>query len=485
MNPSSDLDFVFYLRLLRKWLWLLILFGVVAGGIAYISRSRQAAQYHAAAIVSIGGFMESPNPSSSEISISSELAETYVILASTRDLLGATIRNHNLPLTTEELQDILTVEAMRSTSLLRISVTTTDPLLAVDVANAVAEQLIVQSPTNLTPEQEEQVVLARAEIARLSSQLEDAREELEQQNVILDMALESPTVTTEEIDRLLTQRNILMEQINTASATIAQFQNTITEMQQRTNRLSIVEHAQVGDAIGTNILSSTLVGVIIGVSLALGIAYLVEYLDDTLRTAQDTTVALALPVLGAVNRFGRRRDNYTKRLVTVHDPGSPTAERYRVLRTNLMFSSSGKNGKGVYIVTSPGPSEGKSVTAANLAVAMAAAGLRVLLVDADLRRPVVHKIFGLSNELGLTTLLFADPADTGLPKEEALQWSGNMRECLQDTSVPRLRVITSGFVPNNPTEILGSALMQRWVNTFMAANNVDVIIFDSPPCLVV
>src|SRR5262249_42437123 len=143
---------------------------------------------------------------------------------------------------------------------------------------------------------------------------------------------------------------------------------------------------------------------------------------------------------------------------------------------NLLFTTQSR--KGVYVVTSPSPEEGKSVTTANLAVTMAQAGLQVLLIDADLRRPRIHEIFNLENKVGLTSLLFADPSkevnqDNGLP-----QMPSNLKHCLQETGIPKLRVITSGFIPSNPTEILGSVLMQRWIDTFRDSSNIDIVLID-------
>jgi capsular exopolysaccharide synthesis family protein len=173
-------------------------------------------------------------------------------------------------------------------------------------------------------------------------------------------------------------------------------------------------------------------------------------------------------------------------LITHLHPNSPISEGYRTLRTNLLYSS--ENGtRQSYVITSPGPEEGKSVTVANLAVVMAAAGLRVLLVDADLRRPKIQEIFDLNNELGLTTLLFADPAKVAeeTPGRGDAMLAAKLRQCIQTTSVPRLRVITSGFTPSNPAEILGSALMKRWFDLFQSSADIDVILFDTPPALVV
>jgi capsular exopolysaccharide synthesis family protein len=220
--------------------------------------------------------------------------------------------------------------------------------------------------------------------------------------------------------------------------------------------------------------------------LAFGGVLLLEYLNDTIKTPEEVTRLLSVPVLGTIFRFGKSGDPYPKRLITYLHPNSPISENYRTLRTNLLYSS--QNGaKQAYIVTSPAPEEGKSITAANLAVVMASAGLRVLLVDADLRRPRAHEIFDLKNELGLTTLLFADPTRSERDDDARTEaeFTARLRQCIQNTSVPRLRVITSGFTPSNPAEILGSALMKRWFDLFHASTNIDVVIFDTPPVLVV
>jgi len=193
---------------------------------------------------------------------------------------------------------------------------------------------------------------------------------------------------------------------------------------------------------------------------------------------------MGVPTLGAITRFGKSRDSYPQRLITYRDPGSHISEEYRTLRTNLLFSTNGNSGKGAYIITSPGPSEGKSVTAANLAVTMAMAGWRVLLVDADLRRPKLHEIFNLDNNVGLSTLLSFNPSDAAAHDDEHL-FARGLRECVQETDIPGLQVIPSGHIPLNPTEVLGSASMQRWFQEFRAQDDIDIVLFDTPPSLVV
>lgn len=163
----------------------------------------------------------------------------------------------------------------------------------------------------------------------------------------------------------------------------------------------------------------------------------------------------------------------TKDLVTLQDPRSPIAEAYRGLRTNLTFSSLDRPLRTM-LITSAGPEEGKSTVLANLAVTEAQAGRRVIIVDADLRRPRQHELFGISNATGLTTAL----AD-----EKGLQNLSLQATVLQTTEVPGLRVLTSGPLPPNPTELLASQRMAALLTALSALS--DLVLFDAPPVVVV
>ena len=152
------------------------------------------------------------------------------------------------------------------------------------------------------------------------------------------------------------------------------------------------------------------------------------------------------------------------------------------------------NSNGVYIITSPGEGEGKTVTAANLAVTMANSGLEVLLIDADLVRPKIHKVFDLENATGLTTILAAKGADLdGLLENDKAQYSARppseslsiLKTCVQNTNIPRLRIITGGPYTESSAQLLSSSPLQKWVDLMQAQLNVEVILFDSAPCLTV
>lgn len=152
-------------------------------------------------------------------------------------------------------------------------------------------------------------------------------------------------------------------------------------------------------------------------------------------------------------------------LITVADPKSPIAEAYRTVRTNLQFVNVDQAKKTV-LVTSAAPGEGKSTTTANLGVSMAMGGVKTLLVDSDLRRPTLHKLFGLSNAAGLSSVL-ADQAPLG--------------RGLHDTQLPNLSVLTSGPIPPNPAEMLASKRMHDTVEQL--AGQYDMVFFDSPPVI--
>ena len=156
-----------------------------------------------------------------------------------------------------------------------------------------------------------------------------------------------------------------------------------------------------------------------------------------------------------------------RKLVTVIDPKSPISEQYRTIRTNIQFSSVDKDIQ-VIMVTSSGPMEGKSTTSANLAVVFAQQEKRVLLVDADLRKPTMHYTFNQTNTFGLTTVL-------------AKQIS--LKEAVNATDVDNLSVLTSGPIPPNPAELMGSQGMDRFL--LEVKETYDIIIFDTPPVLAV
>jgi capsular exopolysaccharide synthesis family protein len=206
-----------------------------------------------------------------------------------------------------------------------------------------------------------------------------------------------------------------------------------------------------------------LMALVLGLALGVAFAYTVEYLDDTVKIPDDVTRRLKLPLLGLVPAVDGGKVPVLLNPVP-HDFG----EAFRSLRTSLVFTN-GTDGKRMIAVTSTQPLEGKTTTACNLAVALALGGSRVMLIDADMRRPGLHRTMGLQNEVGLS---------------HVLSGQARVREAVQRTSEPNLYVMTAGRTPPNPSELLSSARMQNLIAN-LQAGPFDWVIIDTPPVLAV
>jgi capsular exopolysaccharide synthesis family protein len=200
-----------------------------------------------------------------------------------------------------------------------------------------------------------------------------------------------------------------------------------------------------------------------GMLVAFGLAFGIEYLDDTVKTPEDVSKRLGLPLLGLVPAIRGNRVPLLSETVP-HDFG----EAFRSLRTSLVFTA-GAGEARLIAVTSSQPLEGKTTTACNLATALALGGSRVLLIDADMRRPGLHRIIGVENNVGLSQLLVGQ---------------SRVRETVQRTTEPNLFVITAGRTPPNPSELLASARMKSFLEN-LSHGPFDWIVLDTPPVLAV
>jgi tyrosine-protein kinase Etk/Wzc len=216
-----------------------------------------------------------------------------------------------------------------------------------------------------------------------------------------------------------------------------------------------------------------LTAMIFGAMLGLAAAVAVEQFDDSVKSPDEARDSFDLTVLGTIPQIkeaaARRKtaDGTSHRLVTHLDPKSPVAEAYRSLRTNLAFARAHDQLKTI-VLTSPGPADGKSTTVANLAITFAQQGQRTLLVDADLRRAVLDKLFSVRREPGLTDLLVG---------------RAQLADVVHESGIDNLSVLGSGPFPPNPSELLGSQAMRDVLSE--ASSAYDIVMLDSPPLLAV
>jgi succinoglycan biosynthesis transport protein ExoP len=448
-----------YLAIVWKWLWLIVLSTAIAAIPTFMTSRSAPPIYQTTTTIMVGQTIESPNPTSQDIWTAQSLAETYVQLVRRQTILEGAINALGLDMNWRALVGRVSVSLIEGTQLLEITVLDTDPQRAKVIADEIANQLILQSPTAPERAQREQRrAFVEEQIADLEAKIKAAQEQVTELEQGLTTAFSARQIqdTRAQIQALEAQINIW--QGNYASLLAFTESGPI-------NYLTIVEPAAVPNVpIRSRSHSNVLLAAAVGLILAVGAAFLLEYLDDTVKSPEDISKTLGLTTLGAITRIGG--DTYPEKLITIKHPRSIIAEAYRILRTNIQFSAIDKPLKTI-LVSSPSPAEGKSVTIANLAVVMAQAGARVVIVDSDLRRPVMHRIFNLTNKEGLTNVLLQDrPLVDGY---------------LQSTEVENLQVLTTGPLPPNPSELLGSQKMTDLIENLK--EGADVVLLDSPPAL--
>jgi capsular exopolysaccharide synthesis family protein len=246
----------------------------------------------------------------------------------------------------------------------------------------------------------------------------------------------------------------------------------------KTNNVTIQQYSRSGALVGPARTRNIVIAFLLSLGVGIGLAFLLDYLDDTLKSVEDVDRYIHLPALALIpsNRSERPRLKGKSNLpaevgdatalALIDDARSPIAEAYRHLRTSLLLSSAGQPPKTI-LVTSSQPSEGKTTTAVNTAVMLAQTGAEVLIIDCDLRRPRLHAHFKVPNAGGVTNYLSGD---------------ADLDALLQPyDKLPNLKLLTSGPVPPNPAELLGSDEMRKLLGT--VSDRFTHIIIDSPPAI--
>ena len=438
-------------HVIRSWLWLFAVGVLLAGGTAYLVSSALPKVYKAQVTLLVGQSRSSSSVDYNDLLASQRISQTYANLATTGPILAQVIADAGLQVTPDEFRDAVTAEAARDSTLVTVTVQDGDPQRAADLANAIAAQMIAASGT---------VYGKNSQVEGfISSQTEATQLQIEETQAEIDRLTALPLRTSAQ-DQQLAALNVQVANLRQSYAALVQLSGSSA------NALTVVDPATPPrEPSSPRVLLSTLLAALVGLLIALGIAYTLEYLDDTVKSSEDVEAATGLATLGTVIKMkgaGGRSEIY--RLATLLYPRGPAAEAYRTLRTNLEFAAVDEPVRTL-LVTSSIPGEGKTTTASNLAVAFAQAGRRVILLDADLRKPGVHKVFDLPNVAGLTSLLRTD--DVAID------------DVVQATEEERLHVITTGLLPPNPAELLGSKRMKTILERLVAA--ADLVIVDSPP----
>jgi capsular exopolysaccharide synthesis family protein len=446
------LDLRRQIAIARAWLPLFIASALLAGGVAFAVSGVLPKVYEAKVALIVGQSLSAANPDYSQLLVSQRLSATYAQVAMTRPILESVLKQLGLDQPSDELAKRVRADAAPDSTLLTITVQDADPAWAAAIANALAANVIGASPAIQGRESDEQATID-ADLVATHAQID-----VTQAEVVRLAGRSAPTPA--DLTRLDTLQARLIS-LRSIYAALLSFSSGNSS-----NLLSVLEPAVAPVApVSPKPLLNTLVAMLVGLLIALGVVSVIEYLDDAVKDPEVVEEVAGLSTLGTIPKIkGDRGRSEIYRLATLLYPRSAAAEAYRTLRTNIEFASLDEPVRTL-LITSAGTGEGKTVTAANLAVVFAQTGWRVLLVDADLRKPGAHLIFNLPNTDGLTTLLRSDEL--------------SLDTIAQPTEIAGLRVLTTGQLPANPAELLGSHRMRKVLDRLIA--DADLLILDGPP----
>lgn len=457
-----------YWDVARRWLWLAVLGTLVAAGVSYGVSKSLTPVYRAQAtlLVNQAQSTQSAVATYNDVLTSERLARTYGELMKKRPVLEQVISDLKLTASYSTLAGVVTVQPVRDTQLVTLSVENTDPQLAADVANAIANTFIAQVVQDQLGQTTASKEILQRQISDLERQIKSTGDAIEQQR---------RTAGDQPNTRLSLLQGDLAQYQQTYAQLLRSQQDMALAEAKAANNVKLAEPAvRPEKPVRPNVLLNTLIAAAVGLVLTLGVAFLLEYLDDAVKTPELAEAATGLHTLAAVALAGgaRTKKNDAKagseRILFAQEQHSPIAEAFRGLRTNIEFALVDGAARTL-MVTSPNPGEGKSTITVNLAIVIAQTGKRVLLIDADLRRPTLHRTFSIGNHQGLTNLLAR--TDTAID------------EVVRTSPFPNLSVMTSGPIPPNPSELLGSNRMEALLAKL--SEQFDLVLVDTPPVLAV
>jgi succinoglycan biosynthesis transport protein ExoP len=446
---SDSIDLVKYLVLLWHWAWLIGLAVIIAAGGAYFVSTRLTPVYQAKTTVLVDMASSNSSVDYGFVLLNSELTQTYSQMMTRSPVLDEVATR--LGLVKVDPQAI-TAQPLSNTQLINIFVESSDPNLAADIANTLvtvfADQVHSLQTTRFSASEQS----LQAQMADIENKIKAANEQL--------TTITDPT----EKDRLET---MVANYSQTYAGLLQSYEQVRLAEAQTLSSIVQIDPANIPTVpVRPKTFQNVIIAALVSAILACGLIIGIDLLNDTVKTPEEITKKLGLPVLGVLSHY----KNKNGIPITESEPHSPTSEAFRTLRTNVKYAGAGlvKHIHSIMVISAM-PNEGKTDVIINLGVVLAQSGQRVLLIDADLRRPTIHSRLGLNNLVGLSNF-FLSP-------------EGQKERFFQKTRIVGLSALTAGNSPPNPSEILGSPLIGTILEKLKT--NYDILLIDTPPCLAV
>ena len=512
-----------YWKIIRKRLWLIVLLMVVSGASTVYYSLQQVPLYRTTTTLFLNPAPSQVLPYQMTQPVQS-LASTYTELMRTRSFAQYVAQEMGDETTPGEVLGAISTHYVPDTQFFKISATHTSPEKAQKLVNLTAQVLITENIARQQAQQQQIQAqrdpvkeLEREQLRELQQSLQDELEYYAQQieGLQAQIAELESNPPSEEVDqRILTLRQDLSHKQSLRVEVLSSLAQTQTSLTANDGVLSMDTAVVVDEALlptgplPRKTSQQILFALAASLGLGVGLAFLLEYLDYTIKTPEELDALYGMATLGVIGIIegGDRQSVQSDQIVALANPRSPIAEAFRSLRTNIQFANPGKQVRSL-LITSAGPTEGKTLTAANLAVSLAGGGSKVILVDTDLRKPRLHRLFEVPKEPGFTNLVIdqpgplppnpplpksgeggtgrASPPGPALSKVEGLGGTegGALDGYLRRTEVENLWVLPCGTVPPNPAELLGSPRAAEVMEQLK--EHADVVVYDSPPAATV